>query len=82
MMWQWFNWGLGGFSWIMPIFMIVFLGLVIWGIVMLVRRTESAGCCGMQHDHQSDSALEILKRRYASGEITKEEFEEKKRTIT
>ncbi len=29
---------------------------------------------------QSESLLEILKRRYARGEITREEFEELKRT--
>ena len=30
----------------------------------------------------SDSAIEILDKRYASGEINKEEYEEKKRTLT
>ena len=29
----------------------------------------------------SDSAIEILDRRYASGEINKDEYEEKKRTL-
>jgi len=45
-------------------------------------------CCFSPRDidsHQtreSDSAIEILEKRYASGEIDKEEYEEKKRTLT
>ncbi|MFQ6078549.1 MAG: SHOCT domain-containing protein [Thermodesulfobacteriota bacterium] len=36
-----------------------------------------------QHgSHFSDSAREILDRRYALGEISKEEYEEKKRDIS
>ena len=30
----------------------------------------------------SDSAIEILDKRYAAGEINKEEYEEKKRALT
>lgn len=78
MMWPWFNGGFGGFGWIMPILMIVFWGLIIWGIIALVRGVNRHGCCSSD---SSESAIEILKRRYASGEITKEEFEDKKRAI-
>ena len=44
--------------------------------------------CGMSHDSEheqahthTESAIEILKKRYASGEISKEEFEEKKKGL-
>jgi putative membrane protein len=78
MMWPLWGWRFGGAGWIMPVVMVVVWGLIIWGIVMLVRR--GGGCCGTTRP-TTESALDILKRRYASGEIGKEEFEEKKRAI-
>ena len=83
--WQYGGWGMMGpgmmgfgWGWFMPIFMIIFWGLVIWGIVALVR-----GLSGSRGPDSStaDSALEVLKRRYARGEINKEEYEEKKRDL-
>ena len=73
---------MGGFGlgWFMPIFMIVFWGLIIWGIVALIRGLTSLASSG--GSGQADSALEVLKRRYARGEISKEEFEEKKKDLT
>jgi putative membrane protein len=89
MMWNGFNGGWGGFGgyggwWFMPIIMIVVIGLVIWGIVTLSRRSgwvSGGGCCGSSYSGP-ESALDILKRRYASGEINKEEFEEKKKALS
>ncbi len=71
----------GGFGWI---FMLVFLGLIIWVIVSLARRGFGRGhMCG--HDHgdgaHEKSPLEILKERYAKGEIDKREFEERKKDL-
>lgn len=69
----WWSWGMG----LGLIFMIVFWILIILGIVYLVRLIIGAEKRGARED----SALDILKKRYANGEITKEEFEEKKKDI-
>lgn len=66
------------------IFMVVFWGLVIWAAVSLFRGSwGGGGCCGGQHRQggNDESALEILKKRYAKGEITKEEFEKMKNDL-
>ena len=82
MMWGWFNGGYGGFwgMWFMPIIMVAVWGLIVWGIIVFVRGTSRGGCCGSS-EQASDSAIEILKRRYARGEIGKEEFEERKKNL-
>jgi len=70
---------MGGFGWgWLPLLVIVFWGLVIWGIVAAVRSTRNRGCGGTS----TESALEVLKRRYALGEIKKKEYEEKKRDLS
>jgi len=77
-MWNsWSNmWGGGyGFGWI---FMLVFWGLVIWGIFALIRGGIGHSNC---KEHGEKTPLDILKERYAKGEINKEEFEEKKKDL-
>ncbi len=71
-MMQWGNYGWGmGFGWI---FMIIFWTLVILGIAYIVRSLSGkAGQSGKE-----ESAIDILKKRYAKGEIAKEEFERMK----
>ncbi len=66
MHWGDYGWGMG-FGWI---FMITFWVLVILGVVYVIQMlTKGAAKPG------SDSSLEILKKRYAKGEISREEFE-------
>lgn len=65
---------MGGGWWIL---MFIFWLLVLIGIVLLIKYLWEHG--GARAEHAS--ALEILKTRYAKGEISKEEFEEKKKDI-
>ncbi len=56
---------------------LIFLILVIIGLVLLIKYLwESGGA-----KREQESALEILKKRYARGDISKEEFEEKKKDL-
>ena len=62
-----------------PIFMVFFWVIIIALIVSMVSRMSGKGssCCG----HGGSDALEILKERYAKGEIDKKEFEAKKKDL-
>jgi len=71
---MWGFWGVWGIG--MMFFMLVFWGLVIVGVVLGIRWLISQG-----KEPRSDSALEILRQRYARGEINKEEFEARKRDL-
>jgi putative membrane protein len=57
--------------------MILFWVLVILGIVYLVKHIGNRNKAKVQQE----TALDILKKRYAIGEINKEEFEEKKEDL-
>ena len=63
---------MGGFMWIFWILVIIGLVFLIKWIVQSNKLSES---------RISDSSLEILKKRYARGEIDKQEFEHKKKDL-
>jgi len=65
-------WGAGLIWMVFWIGVLVLIGVFIWRL--LVGR-------GVPRRSTEESALEILKRRYARGEIDREEFEEKKRNL-
>ena len=61
------------------IFMIIVWALIIVGIVYLIKW--SLGQSGGSPATRGNTPLEILKERYAKGEINKQEFEEKKKDL-
>ena len=73
-MWHW------GGMWIFP--MIMFVIMIILMFMFVGRwgyRPPWWGSGGQ--GGESETALEILKKRYAKGEVTKEEFEQMKKDL-
>ncbi len=72
--------GFGGGWWLVMGCVIFFGGLIAIGIAAFVPRSS---CMGHHTDttHQAETPVDILRRRYASGEINKEEFEQKKNDL-
>ncbi len=69
------GWGMGwgmGFGWIIGLVVLIF---IIWIIVRVVNNNKGTG--------RSDkrSPVDILKERYARGEIDKKEFDERKKDL-
>jgi putative membrane protein len=69
-MW-WWGWGLG-----LMAMMLLFWALVIVGLIVGIRWLLDRG-----KERKSDPAIEILRQRYARGEINKDEFEAKKKDL-
>jgi putative membrane protein len=72
--------GYGLAGWFPPIMMLIFWGAVIVAIIFLVRWLVH-GNKGSSTFRSEETAVEILKKRYARGEINKEEFEQKRKDL-
>jgi putative membrane protein len=78
-------WGGGWYGvFLGPLMMLLFLGIAVAVIVLIVRWLGGSG----HHAHMSPpgaapgkTPVDILKERFARGEIDKQEFEERKRVL-
>ncbi len=71
-MWEWHGTGFGGgflFMWLFWIFIIVM-------VVMLIK-----GLVGDSKDPSEETALDVLKKRFARGDIDEEEFNRRKKEL-
>ena len=69
-----YGYGMSSGMWILGL---IFWILILVGLILLIKYLwEGAGTKRM-----GESALEVLKKRYARGEISKEEFEDKKKDL-
>lgn len=68
--WNWHNWG-------MPMMWFIWIPLIILVVWLIIRLTNR----GQSSVEKKESPLEVLKRRYASGEITAEEYEQRKKVL-
>jgi len=66
---DWHVFGMHGFWWLFWVILVLIL------LFLIFRPNNIIGRKG------KDSSLEILRRKYASGEISTEEFEERKRLL-
>jgi putative membrane protein len=81
--WAW-GWGFGFFG---AIVRTLFFVALVWLVISLFRRRRDYGDWygyrGYEREpRERESAMEILRRRYAAGEITREQFEEMRQAIS
>jgi len=67
-----YNW------WEMPMMWFIWLPVLIISVVLLVRLLDKTST---DKGKSAESPLDILKKRYANGELTTEEYEKRKKIL-
>jgi putative membrane protein len=81
MMYGWYNQGMGGGWWVlMMIGMVVFWAIFVVGIVYLVRHNGPRRG-DAPSTSSTTSAIDILKERFARGELTEEEYTRRRKLL-
>ncbi len=75
-----YGWGYGSGYSIWGFFSMLFtLGLIAVGVILFVRLLTRNGTSNFMG---RETPLDVLKRRYANGEIDKKEFDEKRKDLS
>lgn len=80
---HWYHWNDGGWGVGMMGLMVLFWVLAILGVLLVVRMLgrDRMGFIGPGQGPPAESALDVLKKRYARGEIDREEYDQKKHDL-
>jgi putative membrane protein len=73
---HWMNGG-GGYMWFGWIFWLILLGIIIWAAVTIINKIQT----GTGNNQLGESSIDILKKRFAKGEITKEQYDQMKTVL-
>ena len=67
---------MNGGNWFVGLFGMIFWALLFTALIILIIRLSKDSSRTITNDTGNDKSLNILRERYAKGEITKREFEE------
>ena len=70
-----------GMMLIWPVLLLVLGALLVAGVVLAVQLSSRGGSPSTGIRSAGEAPAEILRRRFAGGEITKEQFDEMRRTL-
>jgi putative membrane protein len=69
--------GSGGYMWFGWIFWLILLGVIVWAVVTIINKNQT----GTGNNQLGESSIDILKKRFAKGEITKEQYDQMKTVL-
>ncbi len=73
--------GFGAMMFLGPLFFLVFIAAVVAIVVLLIRWLGDRQSYAGAPPHMAKSPVDILKQRFARGEIDKDEFDERRRVL-
>lgn len=68
--WNWYNCGMQ-MMWLIWLPLVI---LIVWFVIRQIKKNEPS-------EQIKESPMEVLKRRYANGELTTEEYEQRKQVL-